>query len=318
MRFCCVLLAIVLCDGTVFVDASPETPVELETVLIKGAVFTMGTPIKSKRDGRYHAEERPVTANVADFRIAKFPVTAEEMCIFLNSGYAREHDPRSLYDPKREVGSGSTITVLENRYVPRPKEAQGPANYVTWKGAVLFCRWLSGRTGKTYRLPSEAEWELAARGKELRKWPWGKANPDAQYGPRYALTQAQQRAGRGTPVGSHPKNATPERVMDMLAYLIGEWCCNTYIKTPTAGDLTNTEADLDDFDYLSLRSFRGLYSKMQKPSFLSFFLEPGQHRGMTWTRSGSHPIWGGMMADGLCGFRPVEELSPEDTIDLAP
>lgn len=300
-----------------------------QTVLVHGGTFMMGTRVKSKRDPMYHADEAPLRVTVEAFRIGKFPVTAEQMCAFLNSPAAKEHKAEGLYLHKDmiAVGSGtpltySTITVQDGIYVPRPKAAQSPANLVTWKGAVLFCNWLSKRTGKTYRLPSEAEWEWAARGKELREWPWGEGPPTAAHGRRYDYTEAynsDQLAERHeknlpmwstTPVGSNPETATPEGVCDMLTYCIGEWCANKYIAKLTPQQATNTIADLGDLK--TQRVVRGGLKRgaSKRGGLLEGliwfnFHYPAPHMGVTWTRLHAHPLNAPKQA-AWYGFRVVE------------
>ena len=94
--------------------------------------------------------------------------------------------------------------------------------HVSWQDAVAFCEWLSrriseGREERPVRLPTEAEWEYAARGEEGRRYSWGEAEP----GDRLANFGGQ--VGDTTPVGAYPEGATPEGVQD-LAGNVWEWC----------------------------------------------------------------------------------------------
>jgi formylglycine-generating enzyme required for sulfatase activity len=269
------------------------------TVFIPGATFTMGTPITNQRSPKYHDDELPLEVTVDDFRVGKCPVTAEEMCAFLNSQEAKNHNLESLYN-HQDIGGYlySTIELAaDGKYVPRRDAARSPANQVTWKGAVLFCDWLSKKTGESYRLPTEAEWELAARGKELRPWPWGKEGPTAKMGPRYNakflhnskeladLRKAGLPTWDTTPVGSHPANATPEGVHDLLAYIIGEWCATKYVPHPTAEQATTVDMDLSELE--AERVIRGYYHRSNTGLWYVVVMT---HAGRPWTRYYSHPI----------------------------
>jgi formylglycine-generating enzyme required for sulfatase activity len=99
---------------------------------------------------------------------------------------------------------------------------------ITWYEAMAFCAWatLHLDDGHVYRLPSEAEWELAARGSERRMYPWGDAPPDrerANYGNVSAGTSA---------VGSFPAGATPDTGLLDLAGNIWEWTRSEYRPYP--------------------------------------------------------------------------------------
>jgi formylglycine-generating enzyme required for sulfatase activity len=292
----------------------------LETILIRGGTFTMGTKIKKTKDPEYHADETPLEVTIKTFRIGKFPITAEQMCLFLNSDEARKYKQEELYLHKDMIGVGtgkrlkySTITFVDGQYVPRQGAAQAPANLVTWKGAVLFCRWLSNETGKKYRLPSEAEWEFTARGKLGRKYPWGdkvKEPAAIRIGERFSYEQDRVPLWCTTPVGSHPDNATPEGVMDMCAYIIAEWCANKYIENPTAQQVTNTFVDMNDLT--THRVVRGYYHRLNSRELIPFpFKDRGYHLGCAWTRMHCHPIEAVRHA-ARHGFRVVEEVNDQD------
>jgi formylglycine-generating enzyme required for sulfatase activity len=91
-----------------------------------------------------------------------------------------------------------------------------PVVGVSWFEARAYCRWISAQTGEDFRLPSEAEWEAAARGREGRRYPWGD-----EFDPLRANT-AETRLKRTAPVGVFPAGDTPEGVTD-LAGNVTEW-----------------------------------------------------------------------------------------------
>jgi formylglycine-generating enzyme required for sulfatase activity len=96
-----------------------------------------------------------------------------------------------------------------------------PAVNVAWDDAVAFCVWLSRLTGRTFRLPSEAEWEKAARGPDGRLFPWGDAWDDTR------LNAAQPHLGT-TPVGQFsPLGDSPYGVAD-LSGNVWEWCADWF------------------------------------------------------------------------------------------
>jgi formylglycine-generating enzyme required for sulfatase activity len=281
--------------------AEPPVP-QIETVLIRGGTFTMGSRLKEAEPGFYE-DELPLVVSVADFRIAKYPITAMQFCGFLNAEEAQKHELNSLYHLDI-AGDDSAIVFTMQRFTPRSGADHAPVQLVTWKGAVAFCDWSSKKYQRRYRLPSEAEWEFAARGKDERLWPWGSESPSKKHGLVYA--KRPYRSGNiDPPVGSYPANATPEGVSDMLTYFGGEWCSNKYGKTPSAEVVTDTTMNIDDAD--SLRVIRGDYrkSEIRYKGRLGKLLAATEYGwtatpGRVWTRVLSAPY-------GHAGFRVVEE-----------
>ncbi|HEU4328851.1 MAG TPA: SUMF1/EgtB/PvdO family nonheme iron enzyme [Roseiflexaceae bacterium] len=90
-----------------------------------------------------------------------------------------------------------------------------------WFEAVAYCRWLSAQTGHPFRLPSEAEWEKAARGTDGRIWPWGSVWEPHRCN---SVEQSQQRVGL---VGSFPDAISPCGALDM-AGTVWEWCATQH------------------------------------------------------------------------------------------
>ena len=111
------------------------------------------------------------------------------------------------------------IGIVDGRFAPEPGFANHPAPESTWHGAVAFCAWRGAR------LPTEVEWEAAARGKEGRTYPWGEAPPT----PEHAVFGRGR--GETDPVGSHPKGATPEGVFD-LSGNEAEWTSSLFKPYP--------------------------------------------------------------------------------------
>jgi formylglycine-generating enzyme required for sulfatase activity len=120
----------------------------------------------------------------------------------------------------------------EDGKVPSSKEDH-PVVYVSWRDAVAFCTWLSRETGREFTLPSEAEWEKAARGTDGQIYPWGDDPPTPE------LCNFGKNVGNTTPVGKYsPAGDSPYGCVDMAGN-VWEW----------TRSLWGTRLDEPDFGY---------------------------------------------------------------------
>ena len=102
-----------------------------------------------------------------------------------------------------------------------------PVSGIGWVRAQEFCRWFSGEYGFAVTLPSESQWERAARGDDAREYPWGDS-----YEPGRA-NLADLGVGGPLPVGNFPAGASPFGVLD-LAGNVDEWTSTVYAPYPGA------------------------------------------------------------------------------------
>jgi len=154
----------------------PECP---ELVAIPSGVFERGSP---PGELGHHASEGPVTrvAIRRSFAIGRYPVTFGEWDQCLRDGACR-HKPND-----RGWGRGT-----------------GPVFYVSWNDVQDYIAWLGTKTGKAYRLPSEAEWEYAARAGTRTAYSWGDAVGRKMANCKGCSEYASERT---TPVGSFSPN----------------------------------------------------------------------------------------------------------------
>jgi formylglycine-generating enzyme required for sulfatase activity len=201
-------------------------------VLVEGATFAMG----SAPDAETPSDETP-----------RHAVTVKPFCLDVTevtvAAYASCTSCDALPLTVEFEGLTPNGRTFESQFCNRAEGARThPVNCVDWGQARAYCKSL-GR-----RLPTEAEWELAARGKEGRTYPWGEAPPSAQrlnacgIECSRMLTERRERAGKGpwpamygeddaaaatAPVGRYRSGVTPAGVLD-LAGNVWEWTESPY------------------------------------------------------------------------------------------
>lgn len=186
---------------------------------IAAGAFTMGSD-----DGP--EDERPRhTVTLAAFQIDVTPVTNAQFAAFLNERYARAVRPinprgERLFD---EDDNDARLRKVDRRWRADTGHENHPVVEVSWPGARDYCEWADKR------LPSEAEWERAARGTDARRYPWGNDAPDntrAKYGGGWHDL---------APVDAHPRGASPAGVLDMAGNG-WEWVASLYRPYPYRAD----------------------------------------------------------------------------------
>lgn len=167
--------------GQVFTDRFVDMPGHSPAmVVIPTGSFTMGAP--NNENGRSDAEtpQHQVTIKQG-FAMARSAITVGQFRQFVKaSGYQPDSvrlGGASVYDARSGAMRDDTRATWQDDYAGHPADDDLPVVNVSWRDATAYAAWLSQRIGKTYRLPSEAEFEYALRGGTTTRYWWGDGTP---------------------------------------------------------------------------------------------------------------------------------------------
>jgi formylglycine-generating enzyme required for sulfatase activity len=180
-------------------------PFEPELVVIPAGPFWMG----SQRGPGIPAYETPRHQVVLTaYRIGRYPVTNQQYLEF------------TKHQKQQKAPAGWFL-----QQPPRDK-LEHPVTGVSWYDARAYCEWLSQATGRRYRLPTEAEWEKAARGADGRRYPWGDA---------WEAGRCPQGAQSTVPVSAYPEGASAYGCCDLLGN-VQQWTSTLWGSKPDQPD----------------------------------------------------------------------------------
>lgn len=166
-------------------------------------------------------DERPAhVVELPAYQIDRLPVTNAQFALFLNQLGPRGEGGVRHYD---DDDSDARIHRRSGRWVADAGYESHPVVEVSWHGARAYCAWRGAR------LPTEAEWEKAARATDARRHPWGNEPPDA--------SRARFASGWNAtaPAGAHPRGASPYGMLD-AAGNVWQWVSSAYRPYPWRPD----------------------------------------------------------------------------------
>jgi formylglycine-generating enzyme required for sulfatase activity len=166
-------------------------------------------------DPKYQASYVLHAVELAGFGLGRYEITWEEIAEFINE---EGNDDGGV--PKVDLSwEGAGLRLQNGVFVVVPGAARLPVTGISWRGALAYTEWLSRKTGEVYELPTEAEWEWAARAGSHSVWPWGDSFDPSR------LNCAGGPEARPKPVGSYPSDANG--IYDLLGN-VWEWTLDCF------------------------------------------------------------------------------------------
>lgn len=243
------------------------------------------------------------TPHVPDFAIARFPVTFAQYCEFLDDlekvdpALAAKRAPSDMRGsegmvvvkgPKGWMPYGQLVEGEARKMFPPETDVNVPVCLVDWFDARAYARWLSGRTSSTLRLPTELEWEKAARGTDGRMYPWGD-----RFDPTFCkMRDSRPFAQQPEPNGTFASDESPYGVRDMAGGM-REWVGDV------VGQRTSAELDAEEEPARDIERQESSWREIRSGSWSQ------DHK---WARSASRGGWYALTRGSGLGFRLAKTL----------
>jgi len=236
----------------------------------------------TKIGSRFHPRETPPRMErVKEFQMAHVPVTVSQYKVFLQAGGAEESKwwSKAGWQWRQGITEGWG---RRDRSIPHGWRAQNarfdhPVTGITWYEAEAYCAWLAEMKSQDVRLPSELEWERAARGNDARPFPWGE-----EFDPRRTNT-VERDHGTTMTAGRMVSDISPFGIYDMAGN-IQEWTLSGY--SPVPGEkIIGTDlrvargASYNDTSFAARTSYRRGYPAGYYYPFLGFRIVVAAHDG---------------------------------------
>ena len=294
-----------------YVEAIPGTDTKFEMVPIPAGEFLMGSPETEAKRGKDEGPQHPV--KVGAFWMGSKEVTWDEFEHFAFSLDLKKKK-RENVDPAKQSEWEKKADAVTRPTSPYADETFGfgrsgqPVICVTHHAAMEYTRWLSAKTGKIYRLPTEAEWEYACRAGTTTAYFWGD-EPDKIDEYSWFVNNAE----KPQPVGK--KKPSPWGLYDIHGN-VAEWCLDHYVAdaykqfstdTPTVGPVILPDAK--EYPYVA----RGgswdddaplLRSAARRSSNLEWSVQDPQRPQSIWWHTDATFV----------GFRVVRALSEQENL----
>ena len=184
-------------------------------VPMAGGTFWMGMQVNDPNGPNYAPEdigesyildETVHLVSLSPFEIGKYEVTVAQFSRCVSAGFCKDDNYWTSSDDVR--CNYGYLDLLSH-----------PMNCIKWEGARQYCQWKGGD------LPTESQWEFAARGNSGRRYPWGNSpSPDCSF---VVMNCGGEDDSTTMPIGSLPQSATPDGVMDMAGN-VWEWVRDWY------------------------------------------------------------------------------------------